>query len=363
MATDSFGVCIEMEKVQEGDISESETQTERDTPIDSPIDESPDESPASTGITILIAGRSGSGKSTLASNLLRKKTEMTMSPDSVTQQTQLYKVMKNGVEITILDTKGLEPGKEEKARQMRGLAHAKEANLIMYSLPVGPGSKFNDGNNREIMKAIQGTYGKNVWSHCVLVLTFSDLARNQFCSRKDGGIEVYKDYITKFVARFQEELNNLENTNVIVKSPFTSPELLSSSRELLSLDKSEDTNTTIVAIPTGFDLQEKDETLPLKWQDMLFQELLKKCSHDQIASLLQYQYGREEVKAILKKAATTGAKAGIIAGMPGGPLVAAVGGAIGGTVGVAVGGVTGAVMLAVELGAKRNICELFKVIN
>ena len=339
MAADSSDVYIE---VQEGDISdiESQMETEPDTK----------EMPASTGITILIAGRSGSGKSTLVSNLLRKKTEMTMSPDSVTQQTELYKVMKNGVEITILDTKGLEPGRKEKARQLRGLPHAKEANLIIYCLPVSPGSRFNDGNNREMMKALQDTYGKTVWSHCILALTFSDLAQSHYALFQDNDTSKYMEYIEKFTARFQEGLNNLRNSEAIVKTPF---------KDRANPLSQDNTNTTIVAIPTGFDPRENDKTLPLKWQDMLFQEMLKKCSHDQIASLLQYQYGREEVIAILKNATMTGAKVGAAVGstIPG----IVVGGAIGGTVGVTVGGVAGAVMLAVDLGAKRNICSFFKV--
>ena len=311
--------------------------------------------PTNSGITILTAGRSGSGKSTLISNLLGKKPEMIMSPDSVTLECHSEKVVKNGVKITILDTTGLKPGWEEKRSQLRDLAHANEANIIIYFLPIGPSSKFDDGNNREIMKALQDTYGKTVWSRCVLALTFSDLARNhiqtQHDERDDSTVtREYMKHIKKYAAKFQEELNNLGNSDeVIVKTQ-------------LEDETNQESPHTIVAIPTEMKMKPQGNI-------MLFQEMIKKCPPDRRAVLLQYQYGRKVIIEILKKggvlvgsACATGTAIGATAGSKA-VVGGAIGCAVGGGVGLLAAGAVGAVMLTVKLDKKRKICEYFGVID
>ena len=309
-------------------------------------------------INIVITGKVGTGKSTLRRNIFPKDGDdeddvnKIISPDHITNDYATHDYEQHGVSIKITDTIGLEGSKGKIKGKLKSLAKymKKHGNvdLLIHCIPVDPSSKFID-TQPDIMQSLQDAFDHNIWKHCIIVFTFSNQAlsriKEKLKGNDDKAKEIYKKHINDFTDKVRAELIKLHVQQVSVKTMFDLP---------LEAPQIAD-HTTIMAIPAGdnpedqvlpgiqYELQYKDqEDLPLKWTDVLFNEIVKLSKAEHKNSLLRYRYGTDWARMKAKAAA------GTLSGAVGGSAIgAAIGGGIGvlgGPIGIAVGAGVGGVM-------------------
>ena len=292
-------------------------------------------------LTIILTGKSGAGKSTLKDRLLGHGASQEPSPGSVTKEYVDRVFKKNGIDIRIIDTLGLRGKKEDEKALKKCSAYTDgKIDLLIYS--VTPALKFEEANP-EIMTYIAQGFKKQIWEHCVLVLTMSNQAFADFKEIHPDEKKAAKRYI-KFLKNysdmFQEKLQELQ-VRQQVKTIF----------ELKKLER--DTNTTI-AVPAA--RAKESNVLPgLKcelpstcedktWISVMIEVMAVKCPLGLAPSILEYQYG---LKKIVAGAALGGAALGAAGGGGAGALVGAIGGPLGIGVGAGVGLVISAGVAAV----------------
>ena len=291
MATDSGMGGIDRDPVATGDVSELEADA-------SFKDE----------VHVVLVGISGAGKSTLVKNTFGFEIDTKISVNSKTKNLKTYKTTKNDVTINIIDTVGFSTG--DKKQQLKELSqYAKEADLVIYCLPVGPGSRFELANP-SIMRSLQDAFGKDIWKHCMVALTFSNLAWDGISRDNNGDkkstIREYKDYITAYVDMFRQQLQTLKVDNVDVKSIFDDP-----------AERRADVHT-VMCIPACYQHNDKifkDEEESINWSRELLGEIMRVCKLESSLALLKYWYGRKCLQDALEEH-TTGLSMG--AGMAGG---------------------------------------------
>lgn len=151
-------------------------------------------------VVIVLAGKSGAGKSTLFKTLLGEDMDVELSAKPMTTCAQRHSITKHGVTISIVDTPGFVNKKVKDAQR--------KLDLLVYCMSVSPGSRFHD-DNPDIMRKLQEMYGKEIWKHCVIAFTFSNVAldRSKKGRTEDKGIEQYKQYIEEYTRAFKEELH------------------------------------------------------------------------------------------------------------------------------------------------------------
>lgn len=282
-------------------------------------------------VHLVLTGKSGAGKSTLARNILDIEDSEENNPVSagpITDKCQTHIGSKNGVTIKITDTVGLNQSKATRKERLKEMSVHTEgkADVLVYCLSVELSSKFEYANP-EIIKSIHSAYGKDIWKHCVVALTFSNSAWNNL-SRKTDAIHEYKKLLNHHAAMLQEELKKLEvQIKLITIFDFNPGNV------------HDPIKTTITAIPTGN--EPDDPVLPdLKvrqevknWKDVLILEIIRSCKSDEIKkAILEYRFGTKLAAAMIT--------AGVVTGTPAG---GAVGGAVGAAIGAGVGAVIGLV--------------------
>lgn len=164
----------------------------------------------------------------------------------------------------IVDTIGFNEN-ERKGQLQRLSEYVKgKANLVIYCLCIGPGSKFND-TEAALMQSLQ-KFGNDIWKHCMVVLTCSNCALDNYSDEceenQHKAIAEYKKCIDDYTQSIQRELKELSVQDVVAKNIF----------ELEKLNSS-----VLPVIPAGKKTQ--DQVIPghENWKDVVFEHMLLKC--------------------------------------------------------------------------------------
>lgn len=215
---------------------------------------SSEDRPKAKVVKVDLTGMRGAGKKTLMRNFFDTAEES----DDLTKRTACPKSnTKHGITFHIVHPRGLKFLKEAvSTKKMKKLFKniGYKADMLLYCLSVSPGAKF-DGNI-ETIKLLQDAFGKKIWKHCLVILTFSNhaidqLKRKMRRSTKEQITSKYIEHLQHYVTLFSNELNKLGVKNVTVKTIFD--------RQLKPTPAADDT-TTILAIPAGDDPE--DQVLP-----------------------------------------------------------------------------------------------------
>jgi hypothetical protein len=347
------------------------------------LDQLDNTSPSTPEVNIVIAGRPGAGKSTLASNILGRKVKRKFSATSSTTECETEEETRHGVTVRVTDTVGLGDRKEKRKKELKKLhQHTRgHADLLVYCVPVNPGSRFDFGNPA-IMKSLQSAYGKEIWKHCVVVFTFSNMLLNQLEGSKDEVEATYKSHLLEYATEFRKELVKLKVKDLNIKTVFgfeidgtaedpAIPGPGATPKDPAPTLAAANEPDHILAIPAGIEHEDKvfpDFKDPTKlrnprthevhkinitdWTEILLIAMVRKCKNEP-KNLLQYRYGKDFAKSFSRigggavggmaggviGGAAIGAGAGAILGLVGGPL----GMGVGVMIGAVIGGTTGAV--------------------
>ena len=226
----------------------------------------------------------------------------------------------------IIDTPGLGGKDKEIKKNLKEISRFTEGrvDLLVFCVPVGPGSKFED-TNPEIMKCLTDVFGKKLWQHCILVFTFSNLAWD-YIKENENAVEEYKAHINAFADKFKKVLQALDvqdQVTTIFKQLELNPD-------------------TIVAIPAGLKSEDPLPGISSNWEDEVFDQMQNRCDPKHKPQLLEY-INWARAKKVLKGGVAGGAGGGILGGAAAGAVAGGVLGAVGGPAGLIAGVVVGAV--------------------
>ena len=279
-------------------------------------------------VTIVVMGKSGAGKSSLLRNIFPEieKPKKMLDAKPETQKIDIINVEKGGIELKVVDTVGFDQESKVRKKQLKELADEtnKRADLVVFCIPVGPGSRFVS-DTPQMMKSLQLAYGKNIWRHCLVVFTYSNLAWEHIKGEEDA-VRQYKEHIKEYTTLFQQELDKqIPSPDVTVKCIFTdcsepsapppsssepSPSSSMSSspssgeasvlsdEQLQSLiDSLLKESHEIVTMPAG--KNETDKVLPgfqEGWTDRVFAGMLASTVAEAKMDLLKFRYTTEFIK-------------------------------------------------------------------
>lgn len=170
--------------------------------------------PDNPTLKIALIGRPNVGKSSLFNSLAKKQQAIVSSRQGTTRDVNRVKIRYKGRELEILDTAGLrKPGKREvgieKFSAIRTLAAIEEADVCALLVDATePHSKLDQSLAGQIVEA-----GKGI----IVVLTKSDLVKNQFESSETVSREPYDSILDKL----EYDFNFLPYAPVLITSSKT----------------------------------------------------------------------------------------------------------------------------------------------
>ena len=297
-------------------------------------------------VSVLVAGKPRDGKSTALNNIFGLTLEAKVSSASVTKHVSITTIIQNDVVLNIIDTPGLgalDIKKEDIMLEISKLKISKQF-ILLYCISVAPNSSLTE-TDCTILKNIQSIFGKWVWNRCVLLLTFSDIAREkEFLS--DEHIAEYIAFLRGHADQFHRILKDCgaEIPGVMLLFDYHMEEYAETiSDKLVAIPVAKEKCCNTVNILPGI-LVEKESD----WTDYAFMEILKKADELERDVLLCFKHN---IVSTLR----TSAQGGVIGAVVGGGLGSAVAGAnaiAGGIVltnipaGLLVGGLAGGVVAA-----------------
>ena len=329
--------------------------------------------PLKDEITIVLVGKSGAGKSTLAKKFFGIDLDTKMSAKDKSPKIETHPAPRKLTDVTvrIVDTIGLGAEKDNKAQLKKLSSETKgKTDLVIYCLPIGPGCRFAD-SNPDIMASLQAAYGKEIWKHCIVVLTYSNMAWLSIkLSQPDEAeaIAEYKHLVSEYVQEFRKQLEKLGVKEVITESILdakNSSRRAAATEGLLqrttegSSQKAND-NYHMLFIPVGHqpndpvmadvkctvtakyggggqDVPQDKRIDTNKWADVLTYCILER--EEVGPALLQFWYGRDRIEQVMREGGyfntfLGGGFTGMVAGGAAGTATGAAVGALGGPFGL-----------------------------
>ena len=148
-------------------------------------------------LVITTAGKTGMGTSTMINNFLDlSQDRMSPTGDDVgptTTEVKKHSNCKSRIQIEIHEIPGLGGAQKNETAVLKGIS--KETDILLYNVSLHPSAKI-DITDVENIKLLTVVYGRKIWSHAVLVLTFA----NQRSSKNE---ETYKRLIEGYARNFQ----------------------------------------------------------------------------------------------------------------------------------------------------------------
>ena len=165
--------------------------------------------------------------------------------------------------LSVLEAKDLssEEEEEEALAKLSVLSDGK-VDLMLYCMALV--GRFEDSDERIVNKLTEA-FGKKIWRHAILVLTFGDVVLKQ-----DEGD---RDLLEGFTSKFEEVLKKAGVDDVPVKSILSTQDADSEFESALAKVQQPE----IIGIPVGQHTEK-----PQDWPLLLFKEIIKKCKIDAI---------------------------------------------------------------------------------
>ena len=300
-----------------------------------------------TPITMVVVGKEGAGKSSLIAKTFRNvHCETGDRAYPTTNEAKLYEQTERegterAVTLRIIDSPGLGgiDNNVKKFKKELSQVTNKAADVILYCVSMSNGSRI-DATDVAIIKALTGAFGKGIWKHTFLLLTFAN-TRVHNVSEND-----YTTLVENYAKQFEKALHHAYVFNNEVRSIF-------------SQDRPD--KNSIPAIPVGYDPQ---EPLPLcdNWSDHLFMEVIDRSDPKIARQLLKLKTTDSQEVAEMMGSATAGVAVGAAVGATVGAPLLVPGVAAGAAAGAVIGGATG-IMVPNLITRLKNMFLLRKSVN
>ncbi len=212
-------------------------------------------------ITVVLAGKREAGKSTLINNILGLSpddgAEAGMSTEPVTTEVTVYSKKVDDTELKVVDVPGLGVEAQSDAERHDIMAQLiaktnEEADILLYCASMNIGCQIDD-IDIEILRLLRMVFGKVLFQHCILVITFANKIDTE------AAIKGRAEGIAK---HFLGALKQAGIPGIEVKA----------------IQSNQDEGYKgILSIPAGF--EEDDPNLP-QWKQTLQEEIIKKVRDD-----------------------------------------------------------------------------------
>ncbi len=154
---------------------------------------------------VVVVGKIGCGNSTVLNNLYGLKLTTKSSPKPITTSISEHYPGEDNA-LLVIDTPGLggiARSTESIISEVEKVLKGKDFTLL-YCLPVKASDTLTESDTN-IIRTIDSHLGRRVWDKCVLLLTFSDVAKEEFHSA-DQDMNGYCSYLQRHVDAFYSQL-------------------------------------------------------------------------------------------------------------------------------------------------------------
>ena len=288
------------------------------------------------GLCLITVGKHSSGKSTALDNIFGLQQSSFVSDKTSTTTTgwSIKRATKNGINISVISVDETDVRLEDLPGAIRDISGSKEY-ILLYCLSVAPSRQLT-AEDGAVWKNLQSCLGKEVWSHCVVLLTSCDKAW-QVKFAADKNCSGYVEHLNSVAEEFGGILKEVCGSNVpAVRTVFNRP----------SKEGVEGREDDCIAFPVSKKLNSSKDILPgvnldsnKNWTDVVFDEILKKSLESDKGAWLRLKYGSAAVGSSASSALmglAVGAGIGAMVGAVAGPLGMLSAGSVGAATGVAI---------------------------
>ena len=166
-----------------------------------------------SSLSLVVLGEAGQGKSTLINGLVGSQIAIEGDDfDAGTTGLDRYQFNQNGVLVDIWDTPGFglgDPKEEEKTLEEMA-RDIKRVDLVLYCMRIDS-KRWPKRNDMDTIMKITKIFSKEIWSHCLFVLTFANYAAQQLRPEDDHDTldAMFSRRVMKWEDRIREKLQEL----------------------------------------------------------------------------------------------------------------------------------------------------------
>ena len=169
-------------------------------------------------LRIVVTGKTGAGKSTLLNGFVGEKTgpfEQGHGLSAGTQEVASHTFMKNNVEVTVWDCPGLQDGTENEERYLQHLKDQTKSDIdiMLYCISVDD-VRFDQERHGAAMLKLTEVFGRDIWKHTVIVLTFANrlVMRLRRMKLNVPLEDVFEEKLAEWKSKLQQLLRSINCT-------------------------------------------------------------------------------------------------------------------------------------------------------
>lgn len=190
-------------------------------------------------LRIVVTGKTGAGKSTLLNGFVGKNTSPFKEGDGLdpgTLEVKQHTFTKHNVEVTVWDCPGLQDGTDNDELYLQNMKDKTngDIDIMLYCISVND-TRFDRVRHGTAMQNLTEVFGRRVWRHTVIVLTFANRIVSRLKHREQSNLEekfeeMVKEWKVKIYNLFHE-LNNCTESDTdierikVVPAGFKQPSL------------------------------------------------------------------------------------------------------------------------------------------
>ena len=239
----------------------------------------------STDVNIVVIGRTGQGKSALVNSLIELGKKIVPEGSrsascTMTSQSYTYPNIIPGVNVTIIDTPGLQDIQNKEHKYIQEMkSECQEISLVLYCMKMSDHRFTND--DTVAMRKLHKMFGRKFWERVVFVLTFANMEALDIWDERD------KDDENEEPQNDDKAWEELRKKRLKGRVELRKEEINTFVNELLQLHDSEMHQDSIQkikfeALPVGYHNPKHNKTLcGVNWQHALITLCCNTGNHKQ----------------------------------------------------------------------------------
>ena len=176
-------------------------------------------------LRIVVTGKTGAGKSTLLNGFVGGKTRPFGEGegfDPGTLEVKQYTFKKHNVEVTVWDCPGLQDGTQNEEAYLEDLKEKTngDIDIMLYCISMED-TRFDRARHGMAMQYLTQVFGRRVWRHTVIVLTFANRVAHRLIRQESSNLDTeFEVKVNEWKTNIQgmlREINCTETSSVIDK--------------------------------------------------------------------------------------------------------------------------------------------------